>query len=152
MTPSVPAPNKVERFLSVVYCDDVRSEIHNKFSFVGIYQHKLLVPAFPARILRLCIVLQLFCPKNQPFKTAKFAVYRDDDLFAEIEVSPPQEQWDGQEGFVGAVVPFIFENVEFTANAKFRVRAIFDDGMIIPAPSLLVETMGESNTNLPTPA
>lgn len=141
MTQTVPQPTDIDRALSVTYCDDVRQEVHNKLSFMGMYQGQLLFPALPARVPRLCVIQQLVCPKDKPFQHAKLAVYRDESLFAEIEIKPPEEAWkSGQQGgYLRFMVPFVFENIEFSQKTTFRVRCTFDDGMIIPAPALEID-------------
>ncbi|OXI42454.1 hypothetical protein [Burkholderia aenigmatica] len=108
---------------------------------MGMYQGQLLFPSLPARIPRLCIVQQLVCPKDKPFEHAKVAVYRDETLFAEVALTPEKNAWKSgsEEGYLRFTIPFIFENLEFSKKTRFRVRCIFDDGMIIPAPSLEVD-------------
>uniref|UniRef100_UPI003594348C DUF6941 family protein n=1 Tax=Burkholderia sp. AU33423 TaxID=2015355 RepID=UPI003594348C len=141
MTQTVPQPTDVDRALSVTYCDDVRQEVNNKLSFMGMYQGQLIFPALPARVPRLCVIQQLVCPKVQPFQHAKVAVYRDESLFAESELTPPEDAWTSgrEEGYLRFMIPFIFENLEFSQKTIFRVRCTFDDGMIIPAPALEID-------------
>lgn len=39
------------------FCDDVRSEIGNKTSLMGIYGGELLVPVMPTMVPRLAVVI-----------------------------------------------------------------------------------------------
>ncbi|SIO60677.1 hypothetical protein SAMN05444165_4959 [Paraburkholderia phenazinium] len=147
MMQSTPKPTDMVRHLAVTYCDDVRLELHNKMSLIGIYQQNMIVPDFPSRVLRLCIVLQPFSPKTMPYKRVRLGVYRDGALFSEAHIDPPASSWEGKpEEFLAVMVPFIFENVEFADRTKFQVRAIFDDQDIVPGPSLVVEK------GIPSPA
>jgi hypothetical protein len=143
MTEQVPAPTKVDRFISATYCDDIRQETHNKFSLMGIYQSFLYVPEFPARLLRLCVILTMHSPKTQPFESVRIVAYRDGVPLADTTIAPPKENWlvEPVEGYVGAVVPLVFENMEIMDRAQIRVRAFFDDGSVIPAPSLRIEML-----------
>jgi hypothetical protein len=36
-------------------CDDIRSEIGRKVSLMGIYDEKILLPSFPARLAKVCL-------------------------------------------------------------------------------------------------
>ena len=140
----VPTPTQVHRFLAVTYCDDVRTEAHNKISFMGVYQHQLLLQEFPARLLKLCVVLQMLSPKTEPFVKVRLSVFRGDEMMSEVTVEPPPVAWEKgpSEGYLGAVVPFVFENLEFSGPEKIRVRATFDENEVVPGPSLLIEKLG----------
>src|ERR1700685_3740105 len=53
----------------VLFCDDVRQELGDKRTFVGVYGPELHVPAFPALIPKFYVVTTLICyyrclPKN----------------------------------------------------------------------------------------
>lgn len=151
MTSKIPAPNRVDKFISTTYCDDIRQEVHNKLSFVGIYQGKLLVSSFPARIPRLCVVVHLFCPKEQQFESVKIGIYRNDILFNEVNVTPPDSGWKdtGPNRYLSMVFPFVYENIELSGPATLKVRATFDDKEILPAPSLEIN---EAASVPPSPA
>lgn len=42
-----------------VVCDDLRYEITGKVSYIGVYQAKAMVPAFPATFQKLCVVTHM---------------------------------------------------------------------------------------------
>ncbi|WP_189994763.1 DUF6941 family protein [Thalassobaculum fulvum] len=46
-------------FLDVLFCDDVRQEIGDKTTLVGIYKQELIVDSFPATLPRLAIVVRI---------------------------------------------------------------------------------------------
>jgi hypothetical protein len=48
--------------LQVLYCDDIREELGNKYSLMGVYASDLLVPELPAVISRLCVAVRLAIP------------------------------------------------------------------------------------------
>ena len=143
---NVPAVTKFSRSIAVTYCDDVRLEMHNKMSFVGIYQSQMLVREFPARVLRLCVCVQPMLPKTLRFESAQIGVYRDDELLAQSDFAPPDEAWTSETlGYVGGVTSFIFETLELTSSTTFRVRMSFDDGEVIGGATLAVQEAGSTH-------
>lgn len=71
------------RFAWVVYCDDIRHEISNKLSFIGVYASIMYVPHFPIAIPRLCIAVTVLNSSANPFKRLKFKILMDDAVIAE---------------------------------------------------------------------
>ena len=43
------------RHLITLVCDDVRSEVGNKLSLMGLYDEEMIVPAFPTRLPRITL-------------------------------------------------------------------------------------------------
>lgn len=80
-----------DRYLTAIFCDDIRHEIGNKLSFMGCYQRELIVAApIPTALAKLCVYAIATTPKGKPFKTLTFRVMKDDvDELARLEVPPP---------------------------------------------------------------
>lgn len=78
------------RFLFTVVCDDVRQEIGNKMSMMGVYENAIILDGFPAVVPRLCFVMKARSPANQPFERLKFLVRRDDEVILEAELPESQ--------------------------------------------------------------
>lgn len=66
------------RWVSVLWCDDIRNEVGNKPSFMGVYTGELVVPALPTVLPKLCAFVRIATPKNQPFKQLKIRVEKND--------------------------------------------------------------------------
>ena len=49
---------KQPKFEYAIICDDIRQEIGNKLTFVGVYQDQIIVPAFPFTFPKLCFFIQ----------------------------------------------------------------------------------------------
>jgi hypothetical protein len=63
------------RYGHVVFCDDVRQEIGEKFTIVGTYGGELTVfGTFPAVLPKLCAVAWMNSPVLNPIKHAKFTL------------------------------------------------------------------------------
>src|SRR5690242_14693253 len=97
-----------ERFLSAIFCDDVRREEGNKLSYMGVYGTDLLVPSFPIVLPKLCIALQMRTSPSPPEEVV-FKVLRDDEIIAERQIDVaalrnlPQTAEDARETSMYAV-------------------------------------------------
>ena len=61
-------------FLETVYCDDVRSEVGHKLSYMGVYGSNFLVGNFPVAIPKICAVMLLHLPEQTTARTATFSL------------------------------------------------------------------------------
>jgi hypothetical protein len=52
-----------------IFCDDIRTEIGEKLSFIGVYNGVLLLPEFPFTLPKLCAHVSLVTPASQPYKS-----------------------------------------------------------------------------------
>ncbi len=50
-------PAKKPRFNFLMICDDIREELGNKVSMIGVYQKDIFVPKFPFIFPKLCFVI-----------------------------------------------------------------------------------------------
>lgn len=58
----------MNRFAYATYCDDVRYELNGKTSLIGVYADTMFIPAFPAHLPKLCVVVTAVTPSDTPFK------------------------------------------------------------------------------------
>ncbi len=56
------------RYIQVTYCDDIRHELGNKRSLMGVYATELIVTTIPATLSRLGIAVSVVTPLAEPFK------------------------------------------------------------------------------------
>ena len=69
------------------YCDDVRQEIGNKLSLMGCYSNDLVVQTMPTILPKLCAVIHIIIPRDEPFsKLTIRAVLNEDTTLAELEI------------------------------------------------------------------
>ena len=121
-----------ERFLSAIFCDDVRREEGNKLSYMGVYGTNLLVPDFPIVLPKLCIALQMRTSPSPP-KDVLFKLLRDDELIVERHftaadlaslsgvVEDPRERSMQLIATIFQIFP-----LQLTGPCRFRARAICD--------------------------
>lgn len=78
-----------DRLVHVIWCDDIRQEVGNKPSFMGVYTAGITVPTLPALLDRLALHVWAYTPKDKPFKSITVSVQRDDGhVLASISTSP----------------------------------------------------------------
>lgn len=132
----------MNRFAHAIFCDDIRQELGGKFTFVGVYGAKLLVPAFPGVLPKLCVVVNMATPSDHPFKDLKFRVLRGDTVMAEgtfDNIAATGELFEGNHEQVMRVVTHaIFSPFKVDGPELVRVQILTEDGEI-PAGSLQID-------------
>lgn len=69
------------RYAHAVYCDDIRHEVGNKTSMMGLYNGQLGVLEFPCALTKLCIVISVSTPKDKMLSSISLV-----GTFAEAEM------------------------------------------------------------------
>lgn len=65
------------RQIDVIYCDDIREEIGNKVSYMGVYFGELRVNVAPMLLGKLCLGVRLRTPISQPFESLEVRVLKE---------------------------------------------------------------------------
>lgn len=127
------------RFFEVIVCDDVREELGNKRSLMGIYENAIVLDAFPAAIPRLCFVMKARTPADRPFESLTFVVRRDDEVIIHAEIKsdqlaviagqelpplPDGTMPDPGEGAIAMTVIMVLSPISFEKPCRLRFRAI----------------------------
>jgi hypothetical protein len=142
----------MERFVSVVYCDDIRNEVGNKQSLIGIYRGDLYVPSFPATLPKLCVLVTVQTLANQPFESLKFRLLKDDTLLAEapipLESMPKAGSIDSGDGFSMFTLVLVMSPFKVDQPTKLRVR-VDADGVELKAPALVIHQRPDATEKRP---
>lgn len=76
------------RYLYNIYCDDIRQEVGNKKTFVGVYNDTLLsINKDYVFLPKLCIVATFGTAKSDPLKTLKFTIRFNNKVIHEMSHS-----------------------------------------------------------------
>lgn len=67
-----------QRHVEVTYCDDIRQEVGNKTSMMGVYSADLVIKSFPSEIQKLCIAIQVLTSADNPYEMLEIAVKKND--------------------------------------------------------------------------
>jgi hypothetical protein len=70
------SPNKPS--ITTVFCDDIRLEVANKISLIGVYAGDILVNKFPALLPKLCVWVNITAIGTAPLERALVRLLRDD--------------------------------------------------------------------------
>lgn len=125
----------MKRFAHAIFCDDIRQELGGKFTFVGVYGANLLVPRFPTVLPKLCVVVNMATPSDQPFEALKFRVLKGDDTIAEGDFGNIAKAADelsnaSHERVMRVVTHAIFSPFKVDASGLVRVQILTEDGEI----------------------
>jgi hypothetical protein len=52
-----------------IFCDDIRTEVGEKLSFIGVYNGILLLPSFPFILPKLCAHVSLVTSSSEPYRS-----------------------------------------------------------------------------------
>ena len=123
-----------EPFMWATFCDDVRQEVGNKLSFLGVYGPNLIVQSFPTTLVKLCCVMTVRTPANQRPKSVIFKLVKDEEVIFQAELSPSDLKEDSaifEEKDKGPVVLTISTAAQIiglplTQHGFLRARAVVD--------------------------
>ena len=132
-----------DRFMWTLFCDDVRQEAGGKLAYMGIYGIDLLVPNYPAHLLKLCAVMTVRTMATRPPKSVIFKLLRDEELIYEHAIDPtalenvaaavPKDDAKNRHITLGAVAQLV--NVTITERSVIKARAVVD-GEELPGGTL----------------
>lgn len=142
-------------FLYGVYCDDIRQEVGNKLTLVGIYSGGELIfhIPFPAVIPKLCVSSTFVYQTNERPREVEFKVTLEGNEIARAVVQPPAEQqrsiFEGvEDGFPSRALiqaNFILSPLTLEKESILRLEANVD-GTRFFGPRLLLRSQPAENT------
>jgi hypothetical protein len=149
-------------FGTAVFCDDIRFELFNKVSLIGVYGYELmLLGSFPTSLPKLGIFTAVRFHKTRSISGVRMLVYFPGDSEAApshsqdipIQLSPdqypsadPAEYPDPSE-YYGFNHPFLFSPVVVRQAGYIRVRAIAGDTVVKVGSLKLREATPEEIAN-----
>lgn len=121
-----------------IFCDDVRSELNDKLSYIGAYGDKYSVDKFPCKIKTICAAFRVDLTINTEGKTfnkVKFQIKRTDGLeyereyeFTSIFNDITQKTGDiAENSDLTLVHIFDLENLIIEEEGIFETSVFFDD-------------------------
>ena len=106
----------MSRHVSSIFCDDIRHELGNKQSYMGVYFGSMQLPNFPIILPRLCITLAIQTPKERPFKKLHIKILKDQSVLREALI--PDEALEESDPRTGPPDPDRNDRI-FVFNAAF---------------------------------
>ena len=78
------------RFATAIFCDDIRFELGNKVSLIGVYGTDLYTNELPCFIPRIGVFFRVTCPNDDPVQKQRFQVLKGSEVLLDLEI--PSEQ------------------------------------------------------------
>lgn len=114
------------RHLEVIYCDDVRQEVGNKLSYMGVYTGELNIPTAPLMLPKLCIAIKAVCDSKDPFEALEIRILRvkgieeTELLSTGPTVLPPKPSSEGEPRYM--IAQFMCMLAPFQIDEEFLIR------------------------------
>lgn len=141
------------RNLFTLFADDVRQEVGNKLTIVGIYQSQMLVPRFPLVLPKLAIVMAATTAENDPFEELVFEVLRDDTLLQDVSLSPEEilvpfaQAQQGTEERTQVQCVAILGPLQIDAPCSLHTRLRTESGILRGASLQILHSPGRQTTH-----
>lgn len=130
----------MQPFLSTIYCDDVRQEVGGKLSLIGVYNGVMYVQQFPVTLPKLWVVATFVASKDEPPKSLKFRVFKNNEPLADLDATPEHLQQlanarepvvplpDGSRRVISTQTQICITPLLLDAPCILRVAAITENG------------------------
>jgi hypothetical protein len=132
------------RFAHALFCDDIRLEVGNKVTLVGIYQGDMFLNEMPAFVPRMGVAFYVSTPIGEPISKFGFRISRGDDVIVEASPAdtselPRQEPLDGHDAVTRRTIAFSVPLPPMTFAEPCTLRAVVNiDGIETVAAKLRV--------------
>jgi hypothetical protein len=110
------------RMAYTVFCDDVRLEVGNKLSLMGVF-HQILVQHFPVTVMKFAVVSQW---RGEGRHLSEVRILTGDGQQAVVLAEP--SPFEITSGGVANNISFFF-NVEFPEPGRYRVQTLIDSSL-----------------------
>ena len=110
------------RLAYTIFCDDVRLEVGNKLSLMGVF-HQILVQHFPVTVMKFAVVTQW---RGEGRHLSEVRILTDDRRQAVVLAEP--SPFEVSTGGVANNISFFF-NVEFPQPGRYHVQTLIDSSL-----------------------
>lgn len=124
---------KVSRHLEVIYCDDIREEVGNKSSYMGVYSSELTVPT-PILLQKLCISVKAVTDIADPFEALEIRIVKvkgdvETELLSTGPVplsteQPRPDRLDNGSASLIMQITFMLTPFQIDEDTNLRIKAI----------------------------
>ena len=111
------------RLSYTVFCDDVRLEVGNKLSLMGVF-HQILVQHVPVTVMKFAVVTQW---RGEGRHLSEVRILTEDRQHPVVIAEP--SPFEIASGGVANNISFFF-NVEFPAPGNYRVQTLIDSNLV----------------------
>jgi hypothetical protein len=69
----------MDRRLEAMYCDDIRVEMGNKHSLIGVYHGDVIIDSLPASLSKLCVWVTVVTDAGHPFEKLRISLVQGEE-------------------------------------------------------------------------
>jgi uncharacterized protein DUF6941 len=109
-----------DRFKNVILCEDVRDEVGNKKSLMGVFSGDIIASELPAT-LQLAIFIQYVIEPRDKKEVIHLGLWQDEEKIVDVKM-----EIDAKQEVSSLIVPKAM--VQFNKECAFRITASVDGG------------------------
>lgn len=126
-----------KKSISAIYCDDIRSELGGKLSFMGVYNGDMAFQQFPVTLQKLCAHAKLKMPYDEPAKhEVRIVLLNGEQVLGEAKIDeaalaatpmpPPDEEIPTEDRSLVLAVGFVISPFQVDGPMRILLRAYVD--------------------------
>ena len=124
----------MNRFAYSIFCDDIRHEVNNKSSYIGIIGNLMYIPTLPAVLPKLCVSVSANTPHDQPFESLKIKGTLGETVLFDVDLDEEQlkqmhnqavNQIDDAKGLAMQAL-FVMSPLHIQEPGKIKISVIAD--------------------------
>ena len=140
------------RYGYCIFCDDIRTEVGEKLSFIGVYNGVMFVPVLPVSLPKFCAHVTLVTPADRPYRSILLECHGPGEERPLIEEELETPQLDEQEQIAGdlrlegtapvsivVAASLVFSPLKIRRPGLVTVRAVIDGEVADIAALRIVE-------------
>ncbi|TPQ24916.1 hypothetical protein [Methylomonas koyamae] len=134
-----------DRYLHAIWCDDIRLEVGNKPSFMGVYIGGMQIPAAPFVLSKLCCQLWATTPIDKPFRKADIKISFDNGtVVGNMVMDDPAEAIESLDAASVEARTFIMNigmniiGLEIPENCRYLAVTMETESETLEGPKLMI--------------
>lgn len=129
------------------FCDDLRQEVGNKVSYMGVYQGMMLSQVFPIALPKLCAAVTVRFLRERAPTTLDFKLFLQDVVVAErsLDPGPLMAQQRSEPGANAVFATALFHMAPFFVEEPTLLKSrVYFDGQELKAGALGIRPLPNS--------
>lgn len=130
-----------------IFCDDLRQEVGNKISYMGVFQGMMFVQAFPVTLPKFCAAVAVRYPREVTPSSLVFKLLLQDNVIAErsIDPAPLASKQSDEQGMQVVLATALFQIVPFALEEPALLKSrVYLDHQELKAGALIIRSLQDS--------
>ncbi|MFZ2726418.1 MAG: hypothetical protein WAX77_09225 [Methylococcaceae bacterium] len=113
------------RWVHALWCDDIRQELGNKPSLMGIYTNAITIPSLPIALHRIAVYTTIVTEVDNPIKKLAFKIVRDDGFVLAnlqqdaVDYDSALDKTNGDATRLAITIAVTLNNIEIPEGCKY---------------------------------